>query len=58
MSSYLIAKVKMLKIGFINEYIVNSGIGEGGYSVVVDYQSHLSNIFPLALPNYFFLYKI
>ena len=26
----LIASVKMLKIGFINKYIINSGIGGGG----------------------------
>ena len=33
----LIASVKMLRVGFINKYIINSGIGEGGYSVLVIY---------------------
>ena len=31
-----IASVKMLSIGFINKYIINSGIG-GGFSVLVIY---------------------
>ena len=38
--SNLIANVKMLSIGFINKYIVNSEIrggGGGGYSVLVNY---------------------
>ena len=58
--SNLIASVKTPNIGFINKNITNSEIrGEGGYSVLVNYQSLLSNIFPISLPNYFiFLYKI
>ena len=57
--SNLIANVKTPNIGFINKYIINSGIREeGGYSVLVNYQSLLSNIFPLALLPIIFLYKI
>ena len=43
--SNLIASVKkkMLNIGIINKS--KSGIGGGGYSVLVNYQSLLSNIF-------------
>ena len=57
--SNLIANVKTPNIGFINKYIINSGIrvGGGGYSVLVNYQSLLSNIFPLALPPIIFRYK-
>ena len=52
----LIVNVKMPNVGFINKYIINPGIrGEGGYSVLVNYPSLLSNIFPLAPPNYFSL---
>ena len=56
--SSLIANVKT-PIGFINKYIINSGIrGGGGYSVLVNYQSLLSNIFPLAPnPQVFFFIK-
>ena len=56
--SNLIANVKTPKIGFINKCIMNSGIRGGGYSVLVNYQSLLSNIFPLAPPQIIFLYKI
>ena len=47
--SSLIAGEKTPKINF-NRYIINSGIsrGGGGYSVLVNYQSLLSNLFPLA----------
>ena len=41
----LITSVKMLKIGFINKYIINSGIGGGG---AIQYQLitiHTSEIF-------------
>ena len=48
--SDLIANVKTPNIGFINKYIINSGIRGGGYSVLVNYQSLLANIFPLAAP--------
>ena len=34
--SDLIASVKMLNIGFINKHIKNLGIGEGGYSVLLN----------------------
>ena len=51
----LIASGKMPNIGFFNKYIINSGI-RGGYYVLVNYQSLLSNIFPLAHSlNYFFI---
>ena len=56
--SSLIVSVKTRNIGFINKYIINSGIrgGGGGYSVLVNYQSLLSHIFSLAPPpNYFSL---
>ena len=58
--SNLIASVKKPNIGFINKYIINSGTrGEGGYSVLVNHQSLLSNIFSLAPPKKkFFLYEI
>ena len=48
--------IKMPNISFINKYIINSeirGKGEGGYSVLVNYPSLLSNIFPLAPPIIF-----
>ena len=49
--SSLIANVKTPNIGFINKYIIDSGIrGREGYSVLVNHQSLLSNIFPLAAP--------
>ena len=51
--SNLIANAKMLNISFINKYIINSG-GEG-YSVLVNYQSPLSNIFRLDPPLFFFI---
>ena len=54
--SNFIASVKMSNIGFINKYIINSGISRGGgYSVLVNYQSLLSNIFPLAPQLFFFI---
>ena len=57
--SNLIANVKMPNISFINKYIINSKRrGKGGYSVLVNYPSLLSNIFPLAPPPIIFLYKI
>ena len=48
--SNLIASVKMLNIGVINKYTTNYGIG-GGYSVLVNYQSFLSNLLSLAPPQ-------
>ena len=48
--SNLIASVKLLNIGVINKYTINLGIGEGGYSVLRNYQSFLSNLFSLAPP--------
>ena len=51
--SNLIVSVKMLNIGFINKYTTNLGI-EGGYLVLVNYQSFLSNLFSLAPPQLFF----
>ena len=57
--SNLIANVKMLNLGVINKYTINLGIRGGykQYSVLVNYQSFLSNIFSLALPI-LFLYKL
>ena len=53
--SNLIASVKMLNTGVINKYIINYGIGGGeGYSVLVNYQSFLSNFVSLAPPQFFF----
>ena len=52
--SNLIASVKMLNIGVINKYIINLGIGGGGYSVLVSDRSFLSNLFSLALLQLFF----
>ena len=49
--SNLIASAKMLNIGVINKNTTNLEIG--GYSVLVNYQSFLSNLFSLAPPNYF-----
>ena len=54
--SNLIANVKMPNIGFINKCILNSEIS-GEYSVLVNYPSLLSNIFPLAPPQLFFCIK-
>ena len=63
--SNLIASVKMLNISVIDKYTINKGIGEGGYSVLVNYQSFLSNLFSLAPPpppppplNYFSLQTV
>ena len=60
--SNLIANVKMPNIGFISTNILQTQKeirGGGGYSVLVNYQSLLSNIFPLAPPpNYFSLQNI
>ena len=54
--SNLIASVKMLNINVINKYTINLEIGGGGYPVLVNYQSFLSNLFSLApLRNYFFV---
>ena len=50
----LIASVEMLNIGVINKYTINYEIGGGGYSVLVNYQSFLSNLFSLAPPQLFF----
>ena len=46
MESNLIASVKMLNISVINQYSINGG----GYSVLVNYQLFLSNLFSLAPP--------
>ena len=58
--SNLIASVKTPNIGFLYKYNINLETrGKGGYSVLVNYQSLLSNIFPLASPPpIIFLYKI
>ena len=57
--SNLIARVEMLNIGVISKYTVNKGIGGGGgYAVLVNYQSFLSNFFSLAPPPIIFLYKL
>ena len=54
--SNMIASVKMLNIGIINKYTINLIWNKGGYSVLVDYQSFLSNLFSLAPhPDYFSL---
>ena len=55
--SNLIHCLKMVKIGFIKKYFMNSGIS--GYSVLVNYQSLLSNFFLSVLsPPINFFYKI
>ena len=56
----LIVSVKTPNIGFINKDMKNSGIKAGSYSVLITYQSLLSNIFSLALPSPLinFLHKI
>ena len=50
--SNLIASVKTPNVGFINKYVINSEIKERGaiYSVLINYQSFLSDLFPLAFP--------
>ena len=48
--SNLIASLKMLNLGVINKDIINLGIGGGGYSELVNYQSFLSNFFSLINP--------
>ena len=53
--SNLITSVKMLNIGVINKHTINWGIGGGGYSVLVNFRSFLSNLFSLApSPQLFF----
>ena len=55
--SNLIASVKTPNIGFFYKYNINLGKGEeGGSSVLVNYQSLLSNIFPLAPPPQLFFF--
>ena len=46
---------KNAKHRFNNKYTMNSGI-RGGYSVLVNYQSLLSNIFPLSPPPHLFFF--
>ena len=46
--SNLIASVKMLDMGVINKYTINLIWNRGGYSVLVNYQSFISNLFSLA----------
>ena len=48
----------MLNIGVINKYTSNLEIGGGSYSVLVNYQSFLSNLFSLATPPIIFFYKL
>ena len=53
--SNLIVSVKMLNIGVINKYTINlignkGGGGGGGYSVLVNYQLFLSNLFSYPPP--------
>ena len=57
--SNFITSAKTSNVGFINKYMINSGISRGGgYSALVNYQSLLLNIFPLASPPIIFLCKI
>ena len=53
----LIARVKMLNIGFINKHIINLGIVVG-FLVLVNYQSLVLKFFPLAPLPIIFLCKI
>ena len=55
--SNLIASVKMLNIDFINKHIINLGIEGATYLVLVNYQSLISKFFPLAPPQFIFLYQ-
>ena len=55
--STLIVSVKLLSIGFINKYIYKLR-KEGDYSVLVNYQLLLPNMFPLDLPQIIFLHKL
>ena len=54
--SNLVASVKTPNIGFLNKYIVYSGIRGGGCLVLVNYQSLLPNIFPLPSPPQLFFF--
>ena len=51
--SNLIASAKTPNIGFITKYVINSEIKErgGGYLVLINYQSFLSDLFPLTSPS-------
>ena len=51
--SNLIASVKMLNIGVINQYTINLEIGGGGLFSIVNHQ-FFSNFFSLAPPQLFF----
>ena len=52
----MIASVKNLNTDFINKYIIglNSEMGWRGYSVLINYQSLVSILFPLAPLQLFF----
>ena len=54
--SNLIASVKMLNIGVVNKYTTKLR-NRGGCSVLVNYQSFLSQLFSLA-PPIIFVYKL
>ena len=55
--SNLIARVKTPNIDFINKYSMNLGIRRrgGGYLMLVNYQSLLSNTFTLPPQIFFFI---
>ena len=54
--SILIASVEMLNINVIDKYTINLEIGgAGGYPVLFNYQSFLSNLFSLAPQLIFYI---
>ena len=53
----LIANLKRQTLVLSTNISSTQEYGEGGYSVLVNYQSLLSNIFPLTLPPIIFLIK-
>ena len=56
--SDLIASVKSLNIGFINKYIINSGIGGGTIQYWLLPITSLKYLFISSPPNYFSLLNI
>ena len=54
----LIASAKILNIGFINQYLINSGIGEGAIQNELITNHFSQTFFQWTPPNYYSLQNI